>query len=145
LQLLPAQTRGSRAAAAARATKDRAATNFMVAVWDGGIKEDVVGPVVYFSQGRGGAGRWTSLLQAGAGSVLYPPRLSLRPDLAVTLSHASSQERLAAPTAPHQGESGRRRTGQLGWPSTRPGTRMCIVGRAQNKRSATLRLGQPGG
>jgi hypothetical protein len=38
LQLLPAQTRGSRAAAAARATKDRAATNFMVAVWDGGYQ-----------------------------------------------------------------------------------------------------------
>lgn len=75
----------------------------------GGIKEDVVGPVVYFSQGGEEvlAGRWTSLLQAGVGSILYPPGLPVRPGLAVTSSHASSQERLAAPMAPHQGESGR--------------------------------------
>jgi hypothetical protein len=37
LQLLPAQWRGSTAAATARETKDRAAANFMVTVGDGKV------------------------------------------------------------------------------------------------------------
>lgn len=87
LQLLPAQWRGSTTAAAARATKDRAATNFMVAVGIGYQGRRRWGRLFTFHRGEEVLGG-ERVAAARRRFHLIPPQLPGRLGLAVTSSNA---------------------------------------------------------